>query len=207
MEGSIWWKCGKGCCRNLQMVVAARRKPFPTMASHPTQESIIMDQDHHRNSVSRRSVHRRNHWQDPADRVALPHLPIDLQNICGIAFGLPLAFHFDHWSLIISPHTTPLPSRHLSHPLFQHQRHCHVDPHRPEWSLPLLRAEPHLLSGYLRVIRPPSPANLEANSKRYHLQSTPAIILQDRPSYALRNGPRLQKARDLVWTGHTVVLG
>jgi hypothetical protein len=209
MEGSTWWKCGNVCCRNLQMVVVARRKMFPTMASHPTQESIIMDQDHHRNSVPRRSAHRQNLWQDPVDPVALLRPLINLQNTCGIASGLPLATHSDHWSLTIYPHTTPLPSRHSSHPLFQHQRHCHADPHRPKWSLPLRSTEPHLLLGYLRVPRPPSPANLEANSnsKRYHLQNILAIILQDQPSCALRNGPSLQRARAQVWTELTVVPG
>ena len=209
MEGSTWWKCGNDCCRNLQMVGIVRRKAFPVLSFHPTLESTIMVQDHHRNSVPRKSGHHQNHLQDPVDRVELLRPPINLQNTCGIVSGLPLASRFDRWSLIIYPHTPPPPSRRSSHLLFQHQRHCHADPHRPEWSLPPPHAELHHLSGYLRVPRLPSLVNLEANSniKRYHLQSILGIIRQDQPSYALRNGPRFQRARDPVWTEHTVVLG
>jgi hypothetical protein len=209
MEGSTWWKCGNDCCRNLQMVVVACRRPVPTLGSHPTQVLIIMDRDLHQNSAPTRSAHPQNHLLDPVDPVALLRPPINLQNTCGIASGLPLATLSDRWLSTIYPHTTPLLSRHSSHPLFQHQRHCHADPHRPEWSLPLRSTEPLLLSGYPRVPRPPSPANLEvnSNSKRYHLQNILGTILQDQLSYALRNGPSLRRVHAPVWTGHTVVLG
>jgi len=182
------------------MVVVAPRKRSPPSASHPTLEPIIMDQDRHQNSVPRRSVQDQNHLQDPVDRVAPPRPPINLQNTCGTVSGLPMASRSDHWLLTVYPLTTPLLSRHLSHPLFQRQRHCHADLRRREWIQPLLQTGPHLQSGYLRVARPPSSASLAANSnnRRSHLRSILATILRGQPSYAHRSVRKFQRAHDPV---------